>query len=344
MTRACNWAIGDRKIFSTAAVFLPTGDPRYGQHCPNKEDGDVCYCIKLYGKVTKWGCYWFGGPDCWKDNIEKARALRQKLVVMYKAGQVGQGDDVHWESLGQHIADAVGLGGSQRGEVAWLKMKGYDFEKMDVHEGCQEMFNQCCSALVRNDDSGMAVLSREFAHCHGVTTLNLNHTRLRDAVALAPSMAQHGALQTLSLSSNQLTALPEAFGQLASLRELHLTHNRLAALPSSFGRLAALQKLYLSHNKLATLPASFGRLAALEVLWIDRNRLSALPESFGQLAALQTLTLQVNLLASLPKSFGQLQALHLLLVDDALRHMVPPNLKPALTEDEDGMGPEGGSL
>ena len=35
--------------------------------------------------------------------------------------KVGEGDDVEWGRLGAHTGSALGLGGSQRGEVAWLR-------------------------------------------------------------------------------------------------------------------------------------------------------------------------------------------------------------------------------
>ena len=43
-------------------------------------------------------------------------------------------------------------------------------------------------------------------------------------------------MRSLDLSSNQLTALPEALGQFRQLPSLNLTDNRLTALPESLGQ------------------------------------------------------------------------------------------------------------
>ena len=58
------------------------------------------------------------------------------------------------------------------------------------------------------------------------------------------------ALQTLDLSRNQITTLPESLGNLKELLSLHLYYNRFTMLPSSLANLTALQKLYLADNRL----------------------------------------------------------------------------------------------
>lgn len=160
---------------SVACVFLPFGTPKFGEHSPNPETPGRCFCFALYGKEEMWGCRWF---EIWKDLVELAVKRGQRLKVYYFPGEVGYGE-VLWRKLAAHsllrarvMASVpksdegwpkkltetenkdflatlteeqkhcmVGLGGSQKGEVAYLKTRrhetgnaGYDFDRVDVRE------------------------------------------------------------------------------------------------------------------------------------------------------------------------------------------------------------------
>ena len=90
------------------------------------------------GKVASWGCRWF---VIWRNNIDEAVSYEQKIVVYYFKGQVGTGK-VAWEDLRQPTVDpwdGIGLGGSQKCEVAyldWMKEHDprYDYKEVDVEE------------------------------------------------------------------------------------------------------------------------------------------------------------------------------------------------------------------
>ena len=43
---------------STACVFVITGDPRAGKHCPNPDTPGKCHCHSIYGFEAPWGCVW----------------------------------------------------------------------------------------------------------------------------------------------------------------------------------------------------------------------------------------------------------------------------------------------
>ena len=153
-TKAWDLCISGRHRMSVACVFFVTPEEGYGQH------STVCRCKELYGERNPedfgykdvnnpdpetaakaraefdknefrphWGCKWF---EAWLGNLEKARAQNQTLIVYYFRGQVGQGE-VDWPGLGQaELWDQKGLGGSQKGEVAWLKKNNYEFLRKDV--------------------------------------------------------------------------------------------------------------------------------------------------------------------------------------------------------------------
>jgi internalin A len=128
--------------------------------------------------------------------------------------------------------------------------------------------------------------------------------RIRQAV-------QDGS-QSLDLSRNQLTAVPESVGKLTALTLLDLSGNQLTAVPDWVGDLTALTSLDLSRNQLTAVPESVGKLTALTSLDLRGNQLTVLPESVGKLTALTSLDLRGNQLTVLPESVGKLTALTLL--------------------------------
>eukprot|EP00913_Durusdinium_trenchii_P017802 g16727.t1 len=92
-----------------------------------------------------WGCAWF---PAWMKNGHKAVEQGQKLQVVFFAGQKGKGK-VHWNDLpGSELWNGEGLGGSQKGEVAYLdKMwretnnPAWIYEEIDVMQFLQGEFN-----------------------------------------------------------------------------------------------------------------------------------------------------------------------------------------------------------
>ena len=148
---------------------------------------------------------------------------------------------------------------------------------------------------------------------NALTVLSLSHNQL---TALPDSFVNLRALRALYLSQNQLTSLPDSFGSLSSLTYLYLRNNKLTSLPNSFGRLTTLTGLSLGNNQLTSLPHSFGSLSSLTNLYLHNNQLTALPDSFEHLTALTVLSLDHNQLSTLPNSFGNLRALTSLCLGD----------------------------
>jgi len=136
-----------------ACVFLCGKEDGFGEHAIDPDaGGSICYCHKIYGRRDfkafghktaeeceangnrpTWGCLWF---QKWRDNIEVAVKRKQRLIAYFFVGQVGQGL-VAWDDLAKvatNLWDGKGLGGSQKGEVAFLQKMGYAFEMRDVSE------------------------------------------------------------------------------------------------------------------------------------------------------------------------------------------------------------------
>lgn len=93
------------------------------------------------------------------------------------------------------------------------------------------------------------------------------------------------SLQTLDLSGNQISVLPDGISHLSSLRELDISKNALIALPTGIGSLRALEILDVSENYLVSMEMSMSRLENLRMLNISDNRLTSLPLYLGRLAS-----------------------------------------------------------
>jgi Leucine-rich repeat (LRR) protein len=116
-------------------------------------------------------------------------------------------------------------------------------------------------------------------------------------------------LRNLQLQNNLLAALPSGIGNLANLESLELKNNQLASLPPEIGELVNLLELPLQSNNLNGLPAEIGKLANLHYLWAEDNQLMSLPLQIGQLTNLRSLTLHANQLRALPGEIGNLRKL-----------------------------------
>ncbi|MEM8640497.1 MAG: leucine-rich repeat domain-containing protein [Cyanobacteria bacterium P01_G01_bin.54] len=137
-------------------------------------------------------------------------------------------------------------------------------------------------------------------------------------------------MQSLNLSGNKLTELPEWLGQLTQLKELSFGNdfggNQLKELPECLGQLTHLQSLYLSSNKLEELPEWLVQLTHLQLLNLSSNKLTELPEWLGQLKGLQSLSLSENQLKKLPEWLGQLTYLQSLYLSHNQLKELPDSL------------------
>ena len=91
------------------------------------------------------GCEWYVE---WKANVDRAHSLGQRLVVVYKDGWLdlhpdGGAAEVPWAELCQHGGygglkkhgdDDAGLGTSQKGDVAYIKSRGYPFARRGIYD------------------------------------------------------------------------------------------------------------------------------------------------------------------------------------------------------------------
>jgi len=105
--------------------------------------------------------------------------------------------------------------------------------------------------------------------------LNLEYCKLASISDNIHEMFPH--LQTLILSNNQISSLPDSLCQLTSLSYLQVSNNLLALLPSDIGNLSSLNRLDVRGNQLRKLPVSIWRLSSLLILNASSNQLETFP-------------------------------------------------------------------
>lgn len=129
-------------------------------------------------------------------------------------------------------------------------------------------------------------------------------------------------LETLDLSGNALSTLPDDLPRLHRLRILFASDNRFTELPDVLGACPQLSMigfkanrirtvsarslppqlrwLILTDNAIDTLPAELGHCSQLQKLMLAGNRLHALPETMAACSRLELVRLSSNRLNALP--------------------------------------------
>lgn len=138
--------------------------------------------------------------------------------------------------------------------------------------------------------------------------------------SLPPGLFKLQELERLSLSCAKLERLPGELGNLTKLQSLCIQAPLLESLPSAITRLTALTELTVQSPGFKTLPSQTGSLTALRELRVSAPALRRLPEEIGRLACLEVLSLLPSALERLPEALGNLRALRTLaLSSDELR-------------------------
>ncbi len=122
-------------------------------------------------------------------------------------------------------------------------------------------------------------------------------------------------LQTLILSGNSLTVLPNEISALRYLKVLEVSHNSLVELPSSIDQCKKLKTIDVSFNELSDLKPLMG-LTNLGSLQVSGNKLTSLDLNYANLDHLYDLQASNNFIQELPSGIGQLLGLTQLVAEN----------------------------
>lgn len=101
---------------------------------------------------------------------------------------------------------------------------------------------------------------------------NDNKKTLPDQTSTNSSKSQSSG-DTLDLSGQQLTTLPETVLSRKDISVLNLSNNQFKELPSGIARMTNLVELNVENNRLESLPPELGNMIWLKKLDISNNRL-----------------------------------------------------------------------
>lgn len=129
-------------------------------------------------------------------------------------------------------------------------------------------------------------------------TLDLTGNALTD---LPDDLTRFKQLRILFCSSNQFKHLPEVLGVCTQLSMIGFKANHIQHVSESSLPTAHLRWLILTDNQVEHLPNALGDCAKLQKLMLAGNRLSALPESMRACHALELLRIAANRFETLPQ-------------------------------------------
>ena len=118
-------------------------------------------------------------------------------------------------------------------------------------------------------------------------------------------------LETLDLSVNALSSLPDDLPRLHRLRIIFCSDNRFTELPAVLGLCPQLEMIGFKANQIATVPAA-ALPEKLRWLILTDNRIGELPPETGRCTRLQKLMLAGNRLTALPAELAECRNLELL--------------------------------
>ncbi len=108
-----------------------------------------------------------------------------------------------------------------------------------------------------------------------------------------------GERETLDLTGQQLTALPESAFSNPDVTTLNLSNNQLTSLPADIAKLSNLEILNVENNRLESLPPEISQLTKLREIKANNNRMTSLPGEIGAMTQLKILDVSGN---SIPTS------------------------------------------
>lgn len=115
-------------------------------------------------------------------------------------------------------------------------------------------------------------------------------------------------LQTLNLSSNNITYFPKEIFNLKNLLTLILVSGKLQIIHDDICNLKKLQTLWLSKNEICELPSTLYKIESLQYLRMSHNKISNI-DGIENMINLKILYLDNNSIEKLPTDFSKMENL-----------------------------------
>ena len=154
--------------------------------------------------------------------------------------------------------------------LRWLKLTNTQLKSIPEEISSLQKLEH----LTLKKNNVMAIEREQLKGLKCLRTLNLSRNALT-AKNISSDTFDSEELNTLDLSHNELTEVPEGVGKAKCLLVLNLSHNKLEAIPSQLlMNVTDLLNLDVSHNNLEALPPQLRRLTNLQTLVLSNNPLS----------------------------------------------------------------------
>ncbi|HLE05866.1 MAG TPA: leucine-rich repeat domain-containing protein [Candidatus Nanoarchaeia archaeon] len=169
--------------------------------------------------------------------------------------------------------------------------KPYQWVNPPLHVYFNEAFqlNQLISRYEQNDinlEVNDYALIKSIKPSKQIKSIKINHQGADETEELSESIKELKGLKNLSITNKKLI-IPKWINELSELESITLTNNNISYLPESICSLTKLRELKIENNQLTTLPEEI-------------NKLENLPDSTGDLKAI-IINVNNNILCHFPK-------------------------------------------
>ena len=212
--------------------------------------------------------------------------------------------------------------------------KPYQWVNPPLHVYFNEAFqlNQLINRYEQNDinlEVNDYALIKSIKPSKQIKSIKINHQGADETEELSESIKELKGLKNLSITNKKLI-IPNWINELSELESITLTNNNISYLPESICSLTKLRELKIENNQLTTLPEEINKLENLESLSLMNNKLVSVPNSIGGLINLKKINLENNILENLPDSTGDLKAIIINVNNNILCHFPKGLLKFAI--------------